>query len=82
MNVLNEVKKCIATILGISVDSIGDNAHLQTDLFADSLDILNIKLSLEDKFSIVFTDDDLANILVVSDICRCVEERLNEQNGS
>lgn len=76
MNVLDEVKGCIAKKLHIPAESISDNACLQDDLFADSVDILSIRLSIEDTFGIVFSEDELMCMLSVDAICCAVEKKV------
>ncbi len=72
----NKVKKIIARQLGCNVESIASNAHLKIDLFADSLDILSIKVSIEDSFDIVFTERELQDLLQVDAIVEIVHGKL------
>jgi len=70
------LKKCIASILRIEERSIALCMHLQDDIGADSLDIINIRLDIEEEFGIRFTDDELVDIVKIEQILKVVEEKV------
>lgn len=72
----NKIKKIIAHQLGCDISSIASNAHLQKDLYADSLDILSIKVSIEDAFDIVFTEKELQDLLYIDAIVEIIHGKL------
>lgn len=72
----NKIKKIIARQLGCGINSITSNAHLQKDLYADSLDILSIKVSIEDAFDIVFTEKELQDLLYIDAIVKIINRKL------
>ena len=51
MSVGDQVKDIIAEELGMDREKVKDEAVLQTDLGADSLDIVELVMKLEDSFS-------------------------------
>lgn len=75
METLIRVKKAIAKTLNIDMSKIPDNAHLQYDLCADSLDILMIRLAVEDEFNITFSNQELKNMLTIESICKTIDNR-------
>lgn len=75
MDTLNRVKRAVAKTLSIDILKISDNAHLQNDLCADSLDILMIRLAVEDEFSITFSNEELKNMLTIELICKTIDNR-------
>ncbi len=75
METLTRVKKVIAKTLNIDISKIPNNAHLQYDLCADSLDILMIRLAVEDEFSITFSNQELKNMLTIETICKTIDGR-------
>lgn len=75
METLTRVKKVIAKTLNIDILKIPNNAHLQYDLCADSLDILMIRLAVEDEFSIAFSNQELKNMLTIETICKTIDSR-------
>ena len=77
MDILQKIKECIAENLeDTSADSIADNARLKEDLFADSLDILQIRISIENAFLIEFSEKELTCMLTVDAIYQAVKEKV------
>ena len=62
-----QVKGIIVDQLGVSPDEVRDEASFQEDLNADSLDLVELIMSMEDKFGVKIPDEDAENILTVSD---------------
>jgi len=69
------VWKVIAKQLNIEDGNIRRTSDLIKDLGADSLDIVEIVMSLENKYNISFSDDELNKIKKVSDIITVIEKR-------
>lgn len=80
MDNLQKVKECIAKNLNIPIENVSDCAKLKEDLFADSLDILTIRLSIEDVFGIVFQNNELKCMLSVDTIYNTVQEKMGCQS--
>ncbi len=70
---IEKVKEILSKQLEISVDEIKIENSLQEDLGADSLDVVEIVMSLEDEFSIEIADEDTAKIKTVEDIVKYIE---------
>ena len=70
---LEKVKEILSKQLEISVDEIQIENSLQEDLGADSLDVVEIVMALEDEFSIEIADEDTAKIKTVDDIVKYIE---------
>lgn len=68
-----KVKNLIAEQLCISVDDIADDADIVNDLGADSLDVVEMLMTLEDEFSIKIPDDKVDKIRTVNAICEIIE---------
>lgn len=68
------VKKLIAEGLGIEESKITPDATFAEDLGADSLDLFELAMSLEDEFDIKIPSEDLENMNTVSDVVNYVEE--------
>ena len=49
--------------------------RLQEDLGADSADLLNLIVALEDRFGIAISEEDAATLGTVADLSRLVSER-------
>ena len=63
----DQVKGIIVEQLGVSSDEVREEASFQEDLNADSLDLVELIMSMEDKFGVKIPDEDAEKILTVSD---------------
>ena len=65
MSVEEKVKNIVAVQLSIGVDEINNESSFIDDLGADSLDTVELVMSLEEEFDIEISDDEAENILTV-----------------
>ena len=65
MSVGGQVKDIIAEKLDVARDKVKDEAVLQTDLGADSLDIVELLMHLEDQFEMKIPDEDAEKLKTV-----------------
>lgn len=72
---LSKVKKLIADQLGVSADSISENSDLINELNADSLDIVQMLISLENEFNIEFNDDEIKVVKTIGDVVKFIDSR-------
>ena len=63
--VLERVKSALGTQLGIDEGEITEESSFQEDLDADSLDLVELIMELEDQFGIKIPDDDAQTITTV-----------------
>ncbi|RLB92344.1 MAG: acyl carrier protein [Deltaproteobacteria bacterium] len=64
----NKIIKIIAKELDVPQRSIKDDTSIQEDLGADSLDVINIVMAIENKFNIEIDDDTLHQFNTVANI--------------
>jgi acyl carrier protein len=76
MDLFSELKEIIAAELAIDESTVVPGAHLQDDLGADSLGILNIAEAIADKYKIVITADDLVDIANVGELVEMVTAKI------
>ena len=74
MNTLEKVKQLIAEQLCISTDDISDNANVIEDLGADSLDVVELLMTLEDDFKVSIPDDRLDELKTIPQIVKIIDE--------
>ena len=67
MSVEDKVKNIIAEKLSVDLEEIVPGASFVDDLGADSLDLVELIMSMEEEFDIDIPDDDAEKILTVQD---------------
>jgi acyl carrier protein len=77
MNTFDRVKKVLIEQLDVSEDEIVLSASIVDDLKADSLDVVEIIMGLEEEFDIEIPDEDAEKITTVQQIIDYVEARPN-----
>jgi len=74
MDTLAKIKELIANQLNIAIETVTDEKEIVRDLGADSLDIVEMVMSIEEEFGIQVDDDKMSDIKTVGDIAKLVEE--------
>ena len=69
-----ELKKIIVDTLGCVEDKVTPEATLMTDLEADSLDLVELHMALEDATGAKIPDDEIAKLQTVNDILTYIKE--------
>ena len=70
-----KIKQIIAEQLGLSEDEVKLEASLVDDLGADSLDIVELVMAMEEEFEMEIPDEDAERIVTVKDILDYVKKR-------
>lgn len=73
---LDKIKKIIASQLNISAENIKDGSKIVEDLGADSLDIVEMLMTLEEEFGISIPDEDTTKMKTVLEIYEVIKDRL------
>ncbi len=73
--VQQRVQTIIGKQLGVDADRVAPEASLLDDLGADSLDVVELAMALEEEFSIEVPDEDLEKIRTVQDIVNLIQAR-------
>lgn len=71
-----KIKKIIAKNLSISEDKVTMEADFVNDLGADSIDLVEIYMDLEDEFEMSIPDQELPNIKTVGDLAKFIESKI------
>ncbi len=73
-----EVRDILVFHLGIDESRLVESARLQQDLGADSLDLVEILMSCEERFGVEIPNRAAESLATVGDAIRCVEAQLAE----
>ncbi len=68
-----KVRAKISEQLGVSADEVTPEASFIEDLGADSLDIVELVMALEEEFNIEISDEDAEKIRTVKDVVTYIE---------
>ena len=72
---LEKMKENIVDQLSVDEDSITEASSFKEDLGADSLDLFELVMALEDEYSAEILSDDLQNLLTVGDVMNYLKEK-------
>lgn len=71
----DQLKRIVANQLGVDPDEVVPGARILDDLGADSLDVVELVMALEESFDIVVPDEDVEGLETVADIQSYVATR-------
>lgn len=75
MAILEEVKEIITKYIKIDPERITLESRLNEDLDADSIDIADVVMDIEEKYGFEFSDEDAENIVAIKDLVKVIEDR-------
>lgn len=76
--VLENLIEAIADVLEIDKETITEDSQFGDDLGADSLDVMEIIMNLEEKFNIQIPVEAASNIKTVGDAAKEIEKAINK----
>ena len=68
------IEKIIAQTLGCSQDSIKDESNFVNDLGADSLNIVEIVMAIEEEFEVSIPDEDAETLHTVGSVQQYIKD--------
>ena len=74
-DVADKVKKIIVDQLGANADDVKPEASFVEDLGADSLDLTELIMAMEEEFGVEIADEDAQKILKVQDAISYIESK-------
>lgn len=77
----DRVRKIIGELLNIDLDGVRGSATLSGDLAADSLDLVEIAMDIEDEFAVSVSDDEIAKFVSIDETVAWVEKKLTPTCG-
>jgi len=75
-DVLERVSKIIVDRLGVEESEIALTSRFKEDLDADSLDVVELVMQLEDEFELEISDEDAEKIVTVGDVVSYIESSM------
>ena len=78
MSVEEKVIKIIAEKLNVSEDQVKPEASFVDDLGADSLDLVELVMAMEEEFEMEISDEEAEKLRTVGDVLNFVKERVKE----
>lgn len=70
---LEKIKSMVADNLGVEESAITEASSFKDDLGADSLDLFELVMALEEEFGVEIPTEDLEQIVTVADVIKYVE---------
>lgn len=74
-NLQERLYALVANQLGLERDEVGPDARILDDLGADSLDVVELVMALEESFDIVVPDEDVERLQTIADVQQYLEVR-------
>ena len=75
--VLEKLIGLLCEQLDIEPDEVNENTDIINVLGADSLDVVDLVMTLEDEFDIEIPDEDIEGIRTVGELARYLEEHID-----
>ncbi len=69
----DKVKKLLSEQLDVDEEKITMDSSISEDLGADSLDVVELLMSIEDNFGVVVPDEEAANLKTVGDVVKFID---------
>ena len=70
---IEKVKEIIANQLSVDVKKLTENTNIAEELGADSLDVVEILMALEEEFNVSIPDEAIPNIKTIKDVVDFIE---------
>ena len=72
---LEKVKEIVAESLNVEESTLSETTSLKEDLGADSLDLFEMVMALEEEFEVEIPNEDLENIKTIGDVESYLQSR-------
>ncbi len=71
---LERIKELVAENLGTDADALTESTSFKEDLGADSLDLFELVMALEEEYEVEIPTEDLEQIATIGDVITYIEE--------
>ncbi len=72
---IEKVKEILAEELSLELDEINDDSDIREDLGADSLDMVQLVMSLEDEFDLEIENEEIQSVTTVKGIVEFINKK-------
>ena len=72
--VFERIREIICDQLDLEEDKVTMDSDIMEDFEADSLDVVDLVMSIEDEFGLEVPDDQIENFRTIGDVVRYIEE--------
>ena len=74
--VLDKIKMLLADQFAVDEDSITSETSFKEDLNADSLDIVEMLMAIEENFGITVSDEEAVTLKTITDVADFIEKKI------
>ena len=74
--ILERLKAIVKEQLGVNVDNVTLASRIKEDVGLDSLDVVEVLMSVEEERDVTFDDDEVADIKTVGDVVQLIQQKL------
>jgi acyl carrier protein len=71
---LEKIQEMIAETLGVDQEKVTEGASFKEDLGADSLDLFELVMALEDEYGVEIPTEELEAMVTVGDVVKYIEQ--------
>ena len=75
IKMLEQIKEIVAESLNVEADTLTTDTSFKEDLGADSLDLFEMVMALEEEFEVEIPTEDLENIKTIGDVENYLQSR-------
>ena len=73
---VEKIKEILAKQLRVDINTLTDETNIVEDIGADSLDVVEMLMLIEESFGITVPDEDVAQLKTVGDVAHYVEQKI------
>ncbi len=71
--IFERIKEILADQLDSDIDAMSMESDIANDLGADSLDVVELLMAIEDEFEVEIPDEEIENIKTIGDLVKYIE---------
>lgn len=75
--VFEKIKQLLADQLDADVDKMTAETKIADDLGADSLDVVELLMSIEDEFEVEIPDEEIENMKTIGDVTEYIQNHID-----